>query len=124
MATTRTVQEASDTPRLLGVALSALLGLGMTAIGVLSAGKAQALLTVVHFVVGPMALWLTWKTYRRSRAAWSFLLAIQGVLAIYYLFGAPTFTKLLGVGLVVAMIPAALCAVATTALLAARRDYA
>src|SRR5687767_9938480 len=105
MATTRTVQETSDAPRLLGLALSALLGIGMTVIGLLSAGKAQALLTVVHFAVGPLALWLTWKAYRRSRAAWSFLVALQGVLAIYYLFGAPTFTKLLGVSIAVAMLP-------------------
>ena len=124
MATTRTVQETSDAPRVLGLALSALLGIGMTAIGLFSLGKAQALLTVVHFVVGPLALWLTWKAYRRSRAAWSFLVAIEGVLAIYYLFGAPTFTKLLGVGLAVAMLPAVLYAVAATALIVARRDYA
>ena len=113
----------SETPRLLGLALSALLGIAMTAIGVLSFGKAQPLLTIVHFAVGPLALWLTWKAYRRSRVAWSFLVALQGVLAVYYLFGAPTFTKLLGVSIAVAMIPAALYGAAATALVLARRDY-
>jgi hypothetical protein len=123
MATTRTAQEASDTPRQLGLALSALLGIAMTVIGVISLGKAQALLTIVHFSVGPLALWLTWKAYRRSRAAWSFLVSLQGVLAVYYLFGAPTFTKLLGVGIGVAMLPAAVYAIAATSLILARRDF-
>jgi hypothetical protein len=123
MATTRTVQESSGTPRMLGLALSAVLALGMTAIGFVSAGKAQALLTVVHLAVGPLALWLTWKAYRRSRAGWAFLVSMQSVLTIYYLFGAPTFTKLLGVSIPVAMIPAALYAAAATALILARRDY-
>src|SRR5688500_17718009 len=108
MATTRTVQEASDAPRMLGLALSALLGIGMTAIGLLSAGKAQALLTIVHLVIGPLALWLTWKAFRRSRAAWAFLVALQSVLTIYYVFGGPTFKKLLDVSLGVAMFPAVL----------------
>lgn len=119
---------STDGARAIGLGLSALLGLLMTAIGVVSLGKAQVLLTLTHVLVGPLMLWLTWKARQPtsrggSRAAWSFLVAIQGVLTVYFLFGAPTFKKLLDASLGVAMFPALLCAVAAVALVVARRDY-
>jgi cell shape-determining protein MreD len=121
--TTARPATASDMPRTIGLVLSVLLGLLMATIGVAGAGKTQILLTLVHFGVAALMLWLAWKAWNRSRAAWAFLISINAVLVVHFIFGAPTFVKVLGVSLPLAMFPAFLFAVATIALASARRDY-
>jgi hypothetical protein len=61
--------------------------------------------------------------HRRSRAAWAFLVAICGVLAVVDFFGAPKIRHALDVSLWTTMIIPGLYAIATVTLMQLREDY-
>jgi hypothetical protein len=109
--------------RLVGLGLSAALGVLLLVLGAYSVGDTQPLLTLALAAFGLANLLLAWGALRGSRASWAFLVAIGGALTIGYLFGAPTLHKLSGIALAVSMLPAALHAVATVALVAGRDAY-
>jgi hypothetical protein len=104
--------------------LAGLLGLGNLAIGILSLfGNAPGALMAFLLVAGVVTPTLAWFSYRRSRAAWSFLVAMCGVFAVIYTFGAPKIAHTLSLGLGTALIAPALYAAAFVALACLRDDY-
>jgi hypothetical protein len=109
--------------KLVGIGLSAALGVLLLALGFFSIGDTQVLLTLSLFGFGLANLLLGWGAHKGSRASWAFLVAVGGSLAIGYLFGAPTLHKQSGIALGIAMIPAALHALAVFALVTARASY-
>jgi hypothetical protein len=69
----------------------------------------QITLTVALVVVGGFLPWMSWMSIKRSRGAWSFLIASAIVLGIMTLFGAPKVRSLTGMHIGIALlIPAAL----------------
>jgi hypothetical protein len=129
MTNTTTTGSAGQAPssgtgaRLVGLGLSAALGVLLLVLGAYSVGDTQALLTFALFGFGLANLLLAWGAHRGSRASWAFLVAVGGALAIGYLFGAPTLHKQSGIALGLAMVPGALHALATLALVAGRDAY-
>lgn len=110
--------------RLIGHVLAAVLGVvnlvfGLFAISHSQPGALSATLVVTGLVVPTLAHY----SYRRSRAAWAFLVALCGVLAVVGLFGAPKITKALDLSLWTTMILPGLYVVACVTLSLLREDY-
>jgi hypothetical protein len=82
-------------------------------------GALTATLLVTGLVVPTLAL----LSYRRTRAAWAFLVALCGVLAVVGLFGAPKISRGLEVSLWTTMIFPGLYVVACATLTRLRDDY-
>lgn len=115
---------ASLARRWIGHVLAAVLGavnlvFGLFAITHSQPGALTATLLVTGFVVPTLAHF----SYRRSRAAWAFLVALCGVLAVVGLFGAPKISKVLDVSLWTTMIFPGLYVVACVTLALLRDDY-
>lgn len=112
-------------PRAIGHAIPTAAGLAALIAAYLAWGAGlQGTLAVSLVIVGvlmPVLAYLSW--WQRSRAAWSFLIALCGVLALILLFGAPKVRGLVGVGLWSAMVIPGLLAVATIALSMVHREY-
>jgi hypothetical protein len=111
-------------PRVIGHAIPAVLGavhlvacVAAFAYGVPGAVGATLL---VSGVLMPM---LAWHSYRGSRPAWAFLIAMCGVFAVAEFFGAPKIRGALDVGLWTAMILPGINAVAAFALVSLRGQY-
>ena len=66
---------------------------------------------------------LTWKSYERSRAGWSFLAGMIATLAVVMLFGSTKIRNISGIGLWYAMVIPGLLGVGTAALAMIRRQY-
>lgn len=104
--------------------LPVVLGLGNLAVGLAAFGSSQPrVLSVTLLVAGGLMLVLAWFSYHRSRAAWSFLVAMCGVFAFTDLFGAPKIRGALEVSLWTTMIVPGLYAIAMVALIQLRGDY-
>ena len=110
--------------RVVGHALAALLGVANLVGGVaaLTHGLPGALVAT-QIVIGLVMPALAWQSYRRVRAAWSFLVAMCGVLALADLFGAPKIRGVLDVSLWATMIIPGLYAVACVTLAQLSADY-
>ncbi|HEU4729302.1 MAG TPA: hypothetical protein VFT22_15480 [Kofleriaceae bacterium] len=111
-------------PRAVGHAVPALLGVVnlIGGIAVIRHGLSGALAATLVITGGLMPI-LAWYSYHRSRAAWGFLGAICGVLALASLFGAPKLRGVLDVSLWTTMILPGLYTVAAGTLYVLRHDY-
>lgn len=75
---------------------------------------------LVTAAITPLLVWRSWKY---SRAAWSFLISLLAVFAAVDFFGAPKVRGLLGIGLWTAMILPALQVVGVISLAMLRDEY-
>ncbi len=115
---------ATRAPREIGHGLATLLGLCCLAASYGAFDKSlPAVMGVTLLVVGVLMPTLAYFSWKKSRAAWAFLVALVAVFGGVDLFGAPKVRALLGIGLWTAMIIPALQSVAVFALAALRRDY-
>jgi hypothetical protein len=111
-------------PRLIGHVIPVLLGAVDLIAGIAAfAHELPAVLGMTLLVCGLVMPVLAWHSYRGSRAAWAFLVAICGVFAVVLLFGAPKVRGALDIGLWITMILPGLNAVAAAALVSLRGEY-
>jgi hypothetical protein len=119
-----TPSSAATTLRVIGHMLPAVLSVGNLVAGVASlAGGLPFVLTVTLLVSGILIPVLAWFSYRRSRAAWAFLVAMTGVFAVLSLFGGPRIAATLSTSLQAVLIIPVLFAAATVVLIQLRDDY-
>jgi len=85
--------------------------------------SAPAVVGMTLMVSGILLPVLAASSYRGSRPAWAFLVAMCGVFAVVEFFGAPKVRGALGLSLWVTMIFPGLNAVATAALVSLRGEY-
>lgn len=114
---------AGTQPRLAGHLLALLLGAIHLAAGGAAFWHGLRVLGITLLVAGLLMPVLAWYSYRRSRPAWAFLIAICGVFAVAEFFGVSKVRDALDVGLWIAMILPGLNAVAVAALVAIRGEY-
>jgi hypothetical protein len=110
--------------RVIGHALAALLGVTNLVFGIVAfihgqPGTLYETLLVTGFVIPA----LVYFSYRRSRGAWAFLVALCGVFAVVGLFGAPKIRGALDVSLWTTMLFPGLYVVACATLTLLRDDY-
>lgn len=111
-------------PRVVGHLIPLLLGaVDLVASFAAFGHAAPAVLGMTLLVCGLVMPVLAWHSYRGSRAAWAFLVAICGVFTVVELFGAPKVRGALDIGLWITMILPGLNAVATAALVSLRGEY-
>jgi hypothetical protein len=92
-----------------GHVLTAMVGALLLAGGLASMSTdLPIVLTVALFLFGVMAGVLAWRSWNGGRAAWSFAVALDGVLAVMTLFGAPKMRGLMGCDIWAALVPAVL----------------
>ncbi|HEY6174530.1 MAG TPA: hypothetical protein VIX73_08815 [Kofleriaceae bacterium] len=108
--------------------LAALLGLfnlvaGWFALRTLLPGPARGALVATLVITGALMPALAVLSYRRSRPAWAFLVALCGVFAVVGLFGAPKIRGAVDVSLWTTMILPGLFTVACISLALLRDDY-
>jgi hypothetical protein len=115
---------AAIMPRTIGHALPVVLGAVdlIASIGAFT-HDSPAVVGMTLLVCGLVMPVLAWQSYRGSRAAWAFLVAICGVFSVVELFGAPKMRGALDLGLWTTMILPGLNAVAAAALISLRGDY-
>jgi hypothetical protein len=82
-----------------------------------------AVMTAVLVTIGILLPTLAHFSWRHSRAAWSYLIAIATVFGIVTFFGAPKVRNVLDVGFWTAMILPGLMFVMVTALSMVRTEY-
>lgn len=110
--------------RVIGHALAALLGVTNLVFGFFAFTHDQpGALTATLLVTGLVVPTLAHFSYRRSRAAWAFLVALCGVFAVVGLFGAPKVRGVLDLSLWTTMIFPGLYVVACATLALLRDDY-
>lgn len=115
---------ASLAPRIIGHVLAVVLGIASLFAGYESFDHAlPTVMTAVLIAVGLLLPTLAHFSWRHSRAAWSYLIAIAVVMGIVTFFGAPKVRNTLGVGFWTAMILPGLMFVMVTALAMIRREY-
>jgi len=115
---------ASLARRWIGHVLAAVLGVVNLVFGCFAFLHSQpGALTATLLVTGLVVPALAHFSFRRSRAAWAFLVALCGVLAVVGLFGAPKISKALDVSLWTTMIFPGLYVVACVTLALLRDDY-
>lgn len=115
---------AALSPRKIGHALAALLGGVELVFGVVALVEHKPpVLGVTLLVAGALTLELTRNSWRGSRAAWAFLVAMIAVVGTCLLFGAPKVRSQLGIGLWTALILPGLQYVTCISLALLRRDY-
>jgi hypothetical protein len=110
--------------RVVGHLLAAVLGVAnlVGGIAALTHGLPGALIATL-MVTGILMPVLAWFSYHRVRAAWAFLAALCGVLAVVALFGAPRLRGIFDVSLWTTLIVPGLHAVACATLALLRDDY-
>jgi len=115
---------ASVDPRRVGHLIPLLFGLGDLggAVAAFTHG-APAVVGMTLLVAGVLLPTLAHFSFRGSRAAWAFLVAMCGVFAVIELFGAPKIARALDIGLWTAMILPGLNLVAAAALSSLRGQY-
>ena len=74
-------------------------------------------------LTGAITIWLSWLSLKRSRGAWSFLLAICGTLAIALFFASPRFRGSFDLSWPMAMLASGVFAVVTVLLVALAPRY-
>ena len=74
-------------------------------------------------LTGACTIWLSWLSLQRSRAAWSFLLAICGTLAVALFFASPRFHSAFSLSWPMAMMASFVFATATALLTALASRY-
>jgi hypothetical protein len=111
-------------PRAIGHAIPVVLGAVdlIACVGAFT-HDSPAVVGMTLLVCGLVMPVLAWQSYRGSRAAWAFLVAICGVFAVVELFGAPKVRGALDLGLWTTMILPGLNAVAVAALVSLRGEY-
>ena len=115
---------ASLARRGIGHLLAGALGIANLVFGFLALTHSQpGALTATLLVTGIVVPTLAYHSYRRSRAAWAFLVALCGVFAVVGLFGAPKISRVLDCSLWTTMIFPGLYVVACTTLALLRDDY-
>src|SRR6185312_7730444 len=115
---------ASLAPRVIGHALAVGLGAAALVAGYESFHHAlPAVMTAVLIIVGALLPTLAHFSWRHSRAAWSYLLAITIVFGIVTFFGAPKVRNVLDIGFWTAMILPGVQFVAVMALTMVRTEY-
>jgi hypothetical protein len=115
---------ASLRGRLVGHVLPVLFGVAHL-VGCVAAfiGNAPAVLGMTLLVSGILLPVLAASSYRGSRPAWAFLVAMCGVFAVVEFFGAPKVRGALGLSLWITMIFPGLNAIAVAALVSLRGEY-
>ena len=115
---------ASLAPRIIGHALAVALGLASLYAGYESFDHGlPTVMIAVLVAVGLLLPTLAHFSWRHSRAAWSFMMAIATVMGIVTFFGAPKVRNVLDVGFWTAMILPGLMFVMVTALAMVRGEY-
>jgi hypothetical protein len=116
---------ASIWPRTIGFVIPTVLGTGHLVASVWSFARAQPSVLGMTLLVSGLLMdtLAAYSYYRRSRAAWAFLIAMCGVFAVVELFGAPKIRAGLDIGLWTTMIFPGLNVVALGALIALRGEY-
>jgi len=115
---------ASLAPKLVGHITAVVLGLGALVAGVEAySSHLPAVMIAVLITVGVLLPTLAHFSWRGSRGAWSFLIAIIAVFGTVTFFGSPKVRNVLGVGFWSAMIIPAIQYVAMSALWMVRGDY-
>jgi hypothetical protein len=111
-------------PRLLSHALCVVAGVASLVAAYYAFDKGMTkVLPVTLLVLGLMFPLLVWRSLERSRAAWSFLVALCFSLAVVLLFGAPKIRAQIGIGLWIAMIIPGILVLTGIGLTMLRRDY-
>ena len=108
-----------------GHALTGLIGALMVVAGLgTTLTDLPVVLAVALLIFGVAAVTLAWRSWQGGRAAWAFSIALDGVLALVTLFGAPKVRGLLHIDIWMALVPTTLAIAATAALatLASRYD--
>jgi hypothetical protein len=109
----------------LGIYLGVPFGLGLLALGLLDFLRADPLpwlLALAVCLAGALEVALCWMTRARSRAAWSFAVALNGTLTLGFLFGAPKIRDTLAWPIGLAILPALVALLVTCFLAAAASD--
>lgn len=111
-------------PRTTGHVLAFAFGLAALGTGVVALGSSvPSVLGVTLLVVGVMLVVLAFYSLRRSRAAWSALIATLAVLPLATLFGAPKIATLMDTSLAIALIAPGLKIIAVIALAMTSDQY-
>jgi hypothetical protein len=111
-------------PRVIGHLIPMVLGAVNLVASIVAFSRDQpAVLGMTLLVSGVLMPVLAARSYRQSRPAWAFLIAICGVFAVVEFFGAPKVRGALDVGLWITMILPGLNAVAVAALVSLRGGY-
>jgi hypothetical protein len=111
-------------PRVVGHVIPVVFGvIDLIAAFVAFSRDAPAVLGTTLLVCGILLPLLAWHSYRGSRPAWAFLIAMCGTFAVVELFGAPKVRGALEVGLWTTMILPGLKVVAVAALASLRGAY-
>jgi hypothetical protein len=105
----------------LGIAFGLTL-LGLGALGALGAVDLPNPLIVSLFIAGPLHMALCWQALHRSRAAWSFAIALSGTAALVFLFSAPKIRDALGLPIGAAILPSFVALVMTWLLASAASE--
>ena len=96
---------SDDAASMTGHGLAALLGAGTFVAGIAAMAKdLPGIMSYTLLIFGLVLPPLAYLSWRRSRAAWSFVMSICGVFAVVTLFGAPKIDTLLWVGLGTALL--------------------
>ena len=74
-------------------------------------------------ITGACTMWLSWLSLKRSRGAWSFLLAICGTLAVALFFASPRFRASFDLSWPMAMLASGVFAMVTALLVALAPRY-
>lgn len=108
-----------------GSVIGIVFGIGIFALGLLGAMKAEPLpvpLILALCVGGALQTVLCWQTIRRSRTAWSFAVSLSGTTSLVCIFGSPKISSEMGASLTVGLIPALLAVIVTCMLVMAAAD--
>ena len=115
---------AALAPRFNGHLIAGVMGVAALVGGVVALGKGMPpVMGATMLLVGILMLPLVYLSLQRSRAGWSFLIAIVAVFSAVTFFGSPKVAHILGIGLWYAMVIPGLQIVCVIALSMLRAEY-
>jgi hypothetical protein len=115
---------ATLAPKVTGFGLAGVLSVSSLVGGVSALVKGMPpVMGITMLVVGVLVPPLIWKSLHRSRAAWSFLIALVAVFGVVTFFGAPKIRNLLDTNLWYALLLPGLKAVCVISLAMLRDEY-